>query len=191
MTDKRTTPAGEKLDPWILETWSSAVAYAASLLRDRSEAEDIVHDCYCNLLRKAADYDLLADGRKLLFKSVTNACLKRNTRRRPFLRLFVGRDADGEEARPVPDPAAVEPVMVAMTRELEQAIEASLASLPDRQRAAIQLKSLGLSLEGIAEALEITATHAGVLVHRAREALAGRLAVLEGEGRMNDPPTFR
>lgn len=163
----------ESLDAWVLATWSQAVAYAFSLLRDRGEAEDAVHDCYCSLLRKADDYDLLADGKKLLFRSITHACIKRNTRRRPLLRLFAGEE---DRSRPLADPAAADPLEAVMTKELEVAIEDGLARLPASQRAAIQLKCLDHSLDEIAEALEVTPTHAGVLVHRARQALAGHLA---------------
>lgn len=172
-----TMPASaESLDAWVLATWSQAVSYAASLLRDRSEAEDVVHDCYCNLLRKAAVYDLPADGRKLLFKSVTNACIKRNTRRRPLLSLFLGGTEDDGRQRPVADPTTAEPVEIVLTQELAAKIEAGLALLPVKQRAALQLKCLEHSLEEIAESLEINPTHAGVLIHRARQALAVHLA---------------
>ncbi|MBL8796470.1 MAG: sigma-70 family RNA polymerase sigma factor [Planctomycetia bacterium] len=169
-------PASQQaLDAWVLATWTQAVGYAASLLRDRAEAEDVVHDCYCNLLRKADVYDLPTDGRKLLFKSVTNACIKRNTRRRPLLSLFVG-DADDGGQRPLADPTAAEPAEIVITQELSAEIEAALNRLPVQQRAALQLKCLDQSLEEIGEALEVSPTHAGVLVHRARQALAVDLA---------------
>lgn len=170
------TASRRSLDDWVLDTWSPAVAYAAAMLRDRSEAEDIVHDCYCNLLRKAADYDLLADGRKLLFKSVTNACIKRNTRRRPLLSLFFGARDEVPQPLPLADPGSAPPDERALTAELQERIADGLAALPANQRAALQLKCLDQSLEDIAEALAITPTHAGVLIHRARQALATRLA---------------
>ena len=50
----------------------------------------------------------------------------------------------------------------------------------------MELKALGHSQQEIAEMLGLTATHAGVLVHRARQALAQCLApFLIGEA---DPP---
>lgn len=164
--------ARDELDAWVLATWSPAVGYAASLLRDRSEAEDVVHDCYCNLLRKADTYDLTNDGRKLLFRAVTHACIKRNTRRRPALSLdSTGPDADWRP-QPIADVGATEPVDAIITRELEAAIAAGLAQLPANQQAALQLKCLDHSLEDIAAALNVSLTNAGVLVHRARQALA-------------------
>jgi RNA polymerase sigma-70 factor (ECF subfamily) len=44
------------------------------------------------------------------------------------------------------------------------------------QRAAVELKALGHSLQEIAEILDVTPTNAGVLVHRGRQELARQLA---------------
>jgi RNA polymerase sigma-70 factor (ECF subfamily) len=168
--------AASELDAWILATAGEAVAYATSLLRDRNAAEDVVQDCYCRLLARADVYDLPRDGRKLLFESVTNACINRTTRARFVLSL----DASGADGRAlhgsVADRAAAPAEQVAMHRELEQAVGEALGLLPLPQRAALEMKSLGHSLQDIALALEITVNYAGVLVHRARQALARHLA---------------
>jgi RNA polymerase sigma-70 factor (ECF subfamily) len=160
------TPDG--LDAWVRLTWPRAVVYARSLVRDRSAAEDIVQDCFCNLLRKADLYDLVRDGVPLLMKAITNACFSRNQRAKPMLSLHV----------PGLDPAdetGTEPVKVVLHAELEQAIAAALAELPDLQRAAIELKGLGHSLREIAEILDVSSANAGVLIHRGRQELAERL----------------
>lgn len=150
---------------WVSATLAGAVAYARSLLGDPAAAEDVVHDCYCRLLRKQGEYDLPRDGAKLLYRSVTNACINVAQRRRELLSL------DG----PVPD-AAADPAAVAAATELERAIAIGLARLPVAQRAALELKSLGHSLQEIGEALGLTPGYAGVLVHRARAALAEELS---------------
>jgi RNA polymerase sigma-70 factor (ECF subfamily) len=155
----------DDLDAWVLATAADAVAYAASLLRDRTAAEDIVQDCYCRLLQKSAVYDLVNDGRKLLFRSITNACLNHNTRQRPALSLH-GRDEDGGSR----------PESEVLRRELEQAVADGLARLPKQQRAALELKSLGHSLQEIGDMIGVSAGNAGVLVHRARQVLADYLA---------------
>jgi RNA polymerase sigma-70 factor (ECF subfamily) len=152
-----------------------------SLLRDRHQAEDIVQDCYCRLLAKATKYDLLRDGQKLLFRSVTNACINATTRGRNVLSLNAlgqGRE-DGpwewaDQAAPAPDEKI-------LRGELEAAIGAALAQLPVSHRAALELKSLGHSLQEIAEMLRITSTYAGVLVHRARLTMAELLKPVLGE----------
>jgi RNA polymerase sigma factor (sigma-70 family) len=163
------------LDAWVLATAADAVAYAASLLRDRTAAEDVVQDCYCRLLQKADRYDLPRDGRKLLFAAVTNACINRNTRTRALVSLDGGAGGQGLHAV-LPDRTAATPEREVLRQELEQAVAEALECLPLPQRAALEMKSLGHSLQDIGEALGIQAGHAGVLVHRARQAMAKRLA---------------
>jgi RNA polymerase sigma-70 factor (ECF subfamily) len=166
LRDKNESPSSNNsLDAWVRETWPRAVVYARSLLRDRLAAEDVVQDCYCNLLRKADVYDLARDGVRLLMKSISNACFKKNRRDRPMTSLSVRPDAN-----------ASEPPDLVLHAELESAIEAALARLPQTQRAAIELQSLGHSLREIADILDVTPTNAGVLVYRARQELARLLA---------------
>lgn len=49
------------------------------------------------------------------------------------------------------------------------------------QRAALELKSMGYSLAEIARAVEVSESNAGVLVHRARRAVADYLKRTFGE----------
>jgi RNA polymerase sigma-70 factor (ECF subfamily) len=164
---------GSELDAWVLATAPAAVAYAASLLHQRAAAEDIVQDCYCRLLARADTYDLPRDGRKLLFQAVTNACLNRLSRERPALSLFTGDDGPQTQ---LADRGAEPAERVLMRRELEDAIADGLARLPPTQRAALELKGLNHSLDDIATALNVSPSNAGVLIHRARQAMAKYLA---------------
>jgi RNA polymerase sigma factor (sigma-70 family) len=163
-------------DGWVLATLPRALAFATGLLADPDAAEDVVHDCYCRLLQKADVYDLRNDGAKLLFRSITNACIDRS-RRRSAISLSASEgmtDNDGEAGRTmdVADPRAAEPWQQIEHADLQRAVSAGLAKLPVAQRAALELKALGHSLQEIAEAVGVTATNAGVLVHRGRAALA-------------------
>jgi RNA polymerase sigma-70 factor (ECF subfamily) len=172
--DDRGSDDAPDLDAWVLATAPAALAYAVSLVHDRDVAEELLQDCYCRLLQKAADYDLPRDGRKLLFRSLTNACINHATRSRPATSL----DGAGGGALhgAVADRRAESAERVVMRRELEEAIADALRALPIAQRAALELKSLGHSLEEIGAALRVSANNAGVLVHRARQAMALRLA---------------
>jgi RNA polymerase sigma-70 factor (ECF subfamily) len=168
-------------DAWVLATAADAVAYAASLLRDRAAAEDVVQDCYCRLLAHRPPYDLPRDGRRLLFAAVTNACINRASRARPALSLDAAGSGGEGLYGALPDRAAEAPERALMRRELEDAVAAALDLLPVPQRAALELKSLGHPLEDVAAALGVTPNYAGVLVHRARQAMARHLAPhLEG-----------
>jgi RNA polymerase sigma-70 factor (ECF subfamily) len=176
-------PADERLDRWVKTTWPGAVVYARSLLQDRSRAEDVVQESYCNLLRKAADYDLPADGTRLLMRSITNACVNANVRTRP-LASFSALEID-----PV-DAGAMRPPRAVLHAELEKAVAAALEELPALQRAAIELKGLGHSQREIAEILEVSQANAGVLVHRGRQTLAVLLAPFL-EDQADEPPGQR
>lgn len=155
------------LSQWVSETSSSALAYAVSLVGNHAVAEDLVHDCYGRLLEKADSYDLVRDGRRLLFRAITNACINWTRRRSPLGEV----DRFGE-----PEASAdVAPPHQAAYRELEEAIAAALDELDVRQRAVIELRALGHSLVEVAGMLELSESHTRVLLHRARQRLAKRL----------------
>jgi RNA polymerase sigma-70 factor (ECF subfamily) len=176
-------PSGKPndLDAWVLATAPRAVAYAASLLRDRSRAEDVVQDCYLRLWQKADQYDLPNSGMKLLFKAITRSCINISTRERRILSLDVRNGQEEGLGWQLADATAPEPDRNLMYQELEKAVSDGLSRLPVLHRAALELRSLGHSQQEIGEMLEITAGHAGVLVHRARKAMADYLAPFVGE----------
>jgi RNA polymerase sigma-70 factor (ECF subfamily) len=159
-----------------LSTLPHALAYAASLVRNKDVAEDVVHDCYCRLLQKQAVYDLPRDGLKILLRAITNAAIDLQGRQRILVRLDRDIVDEGSEHADLVDGRMEEPSARLMFRELEEALAAGLERLPLAQRAAFQMKSMGHSLQEIAETLSVTVGHAGVLIHRARQSLAQSLA---------------
>lgn len=169
----------QEIEAWVLSTLGRAVAYATSLTGNRNLAEDIVQDCYCRLLQKQGVYDLIKDGMKLLYRSISNASINLQKREQRYQRLEDwGQDYPSHTGQ-VPDTRHPEPADIALHHELEAVLASGLAKLPVTQRAALELKSLGHSQNDIAEMLEITSTHAGVLIFRARQALARHLSVYQ------------
>lgn len=173
--------ADQKLEEWLLDVIPRAVAYARTLVNPPPTAEELVQDVLCRLLEHE-EYDLLADGEKLLFRSVTNACINAVTRRRQLLSL----DDDGHDGEPLysclSSACGEDPAEVTASREMLEEVERGLMELPETQRAAVELKAMGNSLKQIAEVLDVSASNAGVLVHRGRKALKERLgAKLPGE----------
>ena len=156
-------------EAWVLASLPRAVAFARSLTRDSAAADDVVQDCYCRLIAKAGVYDLPRDGTRILFRAITNACIDRAARGRRHLGLD---EADEPAAAEPADPRTPDPADAAVGLELAVALDAGLAALPTAQRAAVELKALGYSLQEVADAVGVTAAHAGVLVHRGRAALA-------------------
>jgi RNA polymerase sigma-70 factor (ECF subfamily) len=165
----------DDLDAWVLATAPRAVAYATSLLGSRASAEDVVQECYYRLI-KTGRYDLPRDGEKLLFRAITNACIN-----------LTQRGNQVEKVIPAAEPAApldLQPEEIAMKRELEDVVGSALARLPVQQRAALELRILGHSQQEIADMLEVTVNHAGVLIHRARQAMAEYLVPFMGGERI-------
>jgi len=168
------------LGVWIARTVQPALAYAITLVRNRHDAEDIVQECYRKLLARSGHYDLPRDGDKLLYKSITNACINLIQRRPATTNIDDLRDAvfppGAEDGRP--------PESRLIQREMEKAIEQALADLPVNQRAVLELSSLGHSLVDVAEMVDVSHANARVLLHRARQSVAEKLKVFrEGEVR--------
>jgi RNA polymerase sigma factor (sigma-70 family) len=170
LTDEQRARLGE----WVRSVAPRAVAFARSLLRDPTRADDVVQEAFYRLLRKANEYDLERDGVKLLFKTITNLCINATQRDKELVSLSA---PDEDRSTDVPDRAAVAPDEIAAGRELQSAVADALQKLPALQRAAVELRALGMSKEEIAEALGITPTNAGVLVFRGRKALAAELGL--------------
>lgn len=168
------------LDAWVLNTLPRAVRYAQSLLSNSSDAEDLVHDCYCRLLQKSSRYDLARDGTKLLYRSITNACIDRARKGQRTVSIHRGDNEDQTDHMMI-DRKAETPAAIVEQRELVDAVGLALARLPVEQRAALELKSMGYSLAEIADAVEVSESNAGVLVHRARRAVADYLKRTYGE----------
>ena len=174
----------ENLNAWAARVIPRAVAYARTLLPRAADAEDVVHDVLCRLLGHS-EYDLVKDGEKLLFRSVTNACINRITRAHRTASLDTAGAGDGSWIASLPARRTPDPAELAIAGELREAVRHGLAALPPRQRAALELKSIGHSLKEIAHMLDLSVSNAGVLVHRARTQLAEFL------GSMNVPDRMR
>ncbi len=179
MAVSRTGGFGDDVRAWLAECLPRAMVYARTLVRDAGEADDVVQECVYRLLKRSASYDLPRDGSRLLFRAVTNECINRTTRGPDMLRLDAVNDADQSLGSTLADPHVDQPLDIVLTDELRQVLDEALDQLPMAQRAALELKSLGHSLDEIAAALSVTANHAGVLVHRARRAVRERMARYE------------
>jgi RNA polymerase sigma-70 factor, ECF subfamily len=139
-------------------TFPRVYAYVASLLRDRSAAEDVTAQAFERAYRKRAGYRARRGSREAwLFGIARNAALDELRRRKRRARL---------EAEPVDDvaPDADSVVELALRRET---VRAALAALDGRERDLIALKfSAGLSNAEIAAVLGLSETAAGTRLHR-------------------------
>jgi RNA polymerase sigma factor (sigma-70 family) len=144
------------------------LGYAARLLTDRAEAEDVTQEAMLRLWKMAPDWRSgEAKVSTWLYRVVTNLCTDR-------LRRTRGVDIDA-----VPEPEDDQP---AADERLQQAtrmaaLDKALATLPDRQREAVVLRHIeGLSNPEIAEILDISVEAVESLTARGKRALAAALS---------------
>lgn len=155
----------------VLRLSPRLLSYVFRLLRDRAEAEDVVQEALLRLWRMAPDWRSgEARVTTWLYRVATNLVtdrLRAGQRRR--------LSALDEAAEPADDaPGAVARLIEA---DRMAALNAALASLPERQRQAVILRHLeGLSNPEIATILEIGVEAVESLTARGKRALAAALA---------------
>jgi RNA polymerase sigma-70 factor, ECF subfamily len=140
-------------------TFPRVYAYVASLLRDRSAAEDVTAQAFERAYRKRASYRARRGSVEAwLFGIARNAALDELRRR--------GRRAKLEtDPADVAAPPAEDHAELALRREL---VRAAMTALDGHERDLLSLKfSGGLSNAEIARVLGTSETNAGTRLHRA------------------------
>ena len=163
----------------LFERWSvRLLRYLERMVREAAVAEELVQEAFLRVYRARARYSADARFSTWLYRIATNLAfneLRRPRRRSPH------RSAEDEEAPElVAEASATDDVVHA--RRLGASLEAELAALPERQRAALVLSAVdGLSYAEVAQALDVTEKAVKALVHRARSTLADRMRGQRGD----------
>jgi RNA polymerase sigma-70 factor (ECF subfamily) len=157
-------------------THATVFRLAAALVSDRDEAADVTQETY---VRAWGRIEELRDGGAALGWLCRIARNVAHDRRRSWWsRIRAPLDALAGEAAPREDG----PDAVLAAAERADAVRAALAKLPDKHRVVLALRELeGLSYDEIAAALGVPVGTVESRLHRARGALARRLAGLRGE----------
>lgn len=170
----------------VLRHTDRIFAVAWRMLGDRAAAEDATQETFLRLWLNAAKWK--PQGAKFetwLYRVAMNVCLDRLRRR--------GRERPEDEAPERVDPAPLADARIEAAQQRE-AVEAALAALPERQRAAITLCHYQeLSNIEAAEALEISVDALESLLARGRRALRDRLVSRRAElmeGARHDASAF-
>lgn len=171
----------------LFERWAGRLLrYLERVVGDAATAEELVQEAFLRVYRARERYEPGARFSTWLYTIGTRLAL--NELRRPARRT-PHQSTDDPGAPPLPVAAdEAPPDRVADARRLAGRVEAHLAELPERQRAALLLSAVeGLSYAEVAAALGTTEKSVKALVHRARAALADRMAaarpVAAGGGR--------
>jgi RNA polymerase sigma-70 factor (ECF subfamily) len=147
------------------------LGYAARILSDRSEAEDVAQDVMLRLWRVAPDWRSgEAQVATWVYRVATNLCtdrLRGRTRRRSM---------PLDDAPDVADGALGGEACLIQTDRMT-ALQLALDQLPDRQRQAVVLRHIeGLTNPQIAEVMDIGVEAVESLTARGKRALAAALA---------------
>jgi RNA polymerase sigma-70 factor (ECF subfamily) len=144
------------------------IGYAARLLKDRAEAEDVAQDAMMRLWKIAPEWRTgEAKVTTWLYRVVTNLCTDRLRKRRG---KGLDEIAEPEDGKPSQD-------AVLMQKQRVAALDAALDTLPDRQKEAVVLRHIeGLSNPEIAQVLDIGVEAVESLTARGKRALAKALA---------------
>jgi RNA polymerase sigma-70 factor (ECF subfamily) len=147
------------------------MGYAGRLLSDRVEAEDVAQEAMLRLWRVAPEWRQgEAKVSTWVYRVVSNLCtdrLRARQRRRAEALDDVAEPADGK--------ASVVAGLIEADRMA--ALDAALATLPERQREAVVLRHIeGLANPEIAEILQIGVEAVESLTARGKRALAAALS---------------
>jgi RNA polymerase sigma-70 factor (ECF subfamily) len=148
------------------------LTFLTRMVRDRARAEELTQDVFIRIYNAADRYEPKARFSTYLFGIAHNLAL--NELARAHRKHEQARSDLTELGAIDPAPSPVEKLAAEGTRER---LERALAALPERQRAAVLLRSeQGLDYEEIAGSLETTVASVKSLLHRARESLLAALA---------------
>lgn len=149
------------------------LATARRVLRNRSDAEEVVQEALLRVWEHAAEWrGSTAQVTTWLHRIIVNLAIDRTRKRAP---VFVPVDQGPVMIDPAPSAH-----LVLEGRELETRIASEIPELPQRQRAALSLCYFeGLSCAEAARAMNISVSAMEALLVRARRTLRDRLAALE------------
>jgi RNA polymerase sigma-70 factor (sigma-E family) len=156
-------PAAGRLEELYVRHAPEAVRLAFLLTRDAALAEDITQEAFIRVTGRFHHLRSMGAFDAYLRTTVVNLCMSHHRKVRTA-RAYVEREA----ARTGGREASAAPVDI----ETRDEVRAALATLPERQRAAVVLRFYGdLSEQQVAEAMGCSVTAARSLVFRAMETL--------------------
>ncbi|HSV62278.1 MAG TPA: sigma-70 family RNA polymerase sigma factor [Chthoniobacterales bacterium] len=147
------------------------VGTVGRMLGTNSDAEDIAQQVFVRVWKNVKRYEPRAKFTTWLLKITRNLVFNELRRRSRHPAVPLQSETD-EEERPLKDENAISPDTTLLQQELQQAVDAAIAQLPETQRMAVILRRYEeLSYEEIAEALDQSVSAVKSLLFRARTEL--------------------
>jgi RNA polymerase sigma-70 factor (ECF subfamily) len=152
------------------------IGTVARMLGSNSDVEDIAQQVFVRVWKSAKRYVPRAKFTTWLLKITRNLVFNELRRRSRHAQVPLQLEPE-EEERPIKDERAMAPDAALLERELQGAIEAAIARLPETQRMAVVLRRYDdLSYEQIAEVLDQSVPAVKSLLFRARTELRTHLS---------------
>jgi RNA polymerase sigma-70 factor (ECF subfamily) len=146
---------------------------ARAILRDESEAEDVMQQAYVNAYAHLRQFDRRAKFSTWLTRIAVNEALARAKRRGRYQPFDEEASATGEIPMKMQQ---ADPERQAFGRELGALLEAAVDTLPDGHREVFMLREIeGLSTTETAECLDVTEDVVKTRLSRARASLRREL----------------
>jgi RNA polymerase sigma-70 factor (ECF subfamily) len=164
MNDSPNSPAEDR--EWLMSLFARyerpLVSYAAKLLGgDWDRARDCVQDTFLRLCRepRSAIEDHVEAW---LFKCCRHRAMDCH---RKESRMFIQFASEQVDRQPSPSP---HPPQALISSEERQTLQREIAALPTREQEVLVLRlQQGLSYKQIAEVMDLSVSHVGVLIHQA------------------------
>jgi RNA polymerase sigma-70 factor (ECF subfamily) len=151
------------------------VGTVGRMLGSGSDAEDIAQQVFVRVWKNAERYEPRAKFTTWLLKITRNLVFNELRRRSRHPQVPLQSELE-EEERPLKDDQAVAPDASLLEHELQEAVDAAIANLPETQRMAVILRRYDeLSYEEIAETLDQSVSAVKSLLFRARTELRENL----------------
>jgi RNA polymerase sigma-70 factor (ECF subfamily) len=148
------------------------------LLGSADRADDAAQEAFLRAYRSIESYDAGNSFAAWVMSIARNHCLDLLRRRSTERTLF---GDEGEEAAAAAAAPGADGLGAVLTAERAAAVNAAVAKLPERYRVPLALAYFAdADYDEIAVTLEITRTHVGVLLFRAKQLLRQSLADADG-----------
>jgi RNA polymerase sigma-70 factor, ECF subfamily len=155
----------------------SVVGTAARMLGSAAEAEDIGQQVFVRVWKSAARYEPTAKFTTWLMTITRNLVFNELRRRRRAHLVSMEEVEDDAVQHQLADAEASGPSKKLLETEMQEAIDAAIASLPEKQRLAIVLRRYeGMPYDEIAKVLDTSVEALKSILFRARAGLRETLA---------------
>jgi RNA polymerase sigma-70 factor (ECF subfamily) len=160
---------------------NAVIGTVSKMLGSPNDAEDISQQVFLRIWRNARRYRPDAKFTTYLF-TITRNLVFNETRRRGRKKEVSSEEREENSHYQIADSPDRTPDAELLQAELQQAVDAAIAALPETQRMAVVLRRYEqLSYEEIAEVLQLSVSAVKSLLFRARSTLRESLAGYLGE----------